>query len=316
MALSNYAFVVLNDVGSVATALEDSLKKYVSAGGSVLLVLGPASVAMPRVPLLDESIQSAPSYAGREGERFLTVAELDAGHPVLRSVEKFAAVKFYQAVNVTPAKSTVLARLNDKTPLVLERKIGEGKALAFTSTFDNVSNDLPLHAAWVPFIQQSAAYLGGGGAEVPVNLAVDSYVELRSSDGKGSAEVLDPDGKRLLSIQEAATAKNFVLAREGFFELKTAAGRRSLIAAHADRRESDLTPIPQETLDLWKGTGSGDISSGGASNTPAGAARKPWGLWPVLLLLLLGVAIAESVVANRYLRPPTQEQEGAKREAA
>jgi len=98
--------------------------------------------------------------------------------------------------------------------------------------------------------------------------------------------------------------------------LKTAAGRRSLIAAHADRRESDLTPIPQETLDLWKGTGSGDISSGGASNTPAGAARKPWGLWPVLLLLLLGVAIAESVVANRYLRPPTQEQEGAKREAA
>ncbi|HEV8146987.1 MAG TPA: BatA domain-containing protein [Bryobacteraceae bacterium] len=316
MALSNYAFVVLNDVGSVATALEDSLKKYVSAGGAVLLVLGPASVAMPRVPLLDESIQSAPSYAGREGERFLTVSELDAGHPVLRSVEKFAAVKFYQAVNVTPAKSTVLARLNDRTPLVLERKIGEGKALAFTSTFDNVSNDLPLHASWVPFIQQSAAYLGGGGAEVPVNLAVDSYVELRSSDGKGSAEVTDPDGKRVLSMQEAATAKNFVLAREGFFELKTAAGRRSLIAAHADRRESDLTPIPQETLDLWKGTGSGDISSGGASNTPAGAARKPWGLWPILLLLLLGVAIAESVVANRYLRPPTQEQEGAKREAA
>jgi hypothetical protein len=67
MALSNYAFVVLNDVGSVATALEDSLKKYVSAGGSVLLVLGPASVAMPRVPLLDESIQGSAVLRGARG---------------------------------------------------------------------------------------------------------------------------------------------------------------------------------------------------------------------------------------------------------
>src|SRR5260370_37830389 len=117
-----------------------------------------------------------PAYASREGERFLTVSELDAGHPVLRSVEKFEAVKFYQAIHVTPAKSRVLARLNDQTPLVLERQIGEGKALIFASTFDNVSNDLPLHAAWVPFVVQSAAYLGGGGSEQPVNMTVDSYV--------------------------------------------------------------------------------------------------------------------------------------------
>ena len=44
-----------------------------------------------------------------------------------------------------------------------------------------------MHAAWVPFVQQSAAYLSGGGAEQPVNLTVDSYVELRSGDSKGAA---------------------------------------------------------------------------------------------------------------------------------
>ncbi len=82
--------------------------------------------------------------------------------------------------------------------------------LVFTSTFDNVSNDLPLHAAWVPFVQQSAAYLGGGATEQPVNLAVDSYVELRTADSKGTAaEVLGPDGKRLLSLEEAASAQEF-----------------------------------------------------------------------------------------------------------
>src|SRR5580704_10426307 len=311
--LSHYAFVVLDDIGTVSSTLEDALKKYVNAGGSVLIALGPASAAQPKVPLVDETIEAA-AYAGREGDRFLNVSEIDAGHPALRSVERFDGVKFYQAIHVSSAKSRVLARLNDQTPLVLERQIGEGKVLVFTSTFDNVANDLPLHAAWVPFVQQSAAYLGGGGAEQPVNLTVDSYVELRSADGKGAAaEVLGPDGKRLLTLEEAASAPNFAVRSEGFFELKTASGRQSLIAAHADRRESDLNVIPKETLDLWKATGQSDQTPQGAS-TVGDSDKKPWGIWPYVLLLLLGVAIAESVVANRYLRPPSDGQ--ARKEAA
>jgi hypothetical protein len=314
--LSNYAFVVLNDPSQLPPGFEDSLKHYVSGGGALLIALGPASAAMPKVPVLDESIETS-SYAPRERGLFLSVSEIDVGHPALRNVDRFSGVKFYQAIRVTPAKSQVLARLNDQTPLVLERQIGEGKVLVFASTFDNGENDLPVHAAWVPFIQQSALYLGGGGAEQPVNLAVDSNVELRTGNNKGAAaEVLGPDGKRLLSLEEAATATNFQLSNEGFFELKTASGRHSLIAAHADRRESDLTVIPQETLDLWKATGESDTSSGGALGGENQDDRRPWGLWPYVLLVLLGVALAESVVADRYLRPPADEQPMKRKEAA
>ena len=211
-------------------------------------------------------------------------------------------MKFYQAIHVTPSKSRVLARLNDQTPLVLERQLGEGKVLVFTSTFDNVMNDLPLHASWVPFVERSAAYLAGSGAEQPVNLVVDSYVELRTADNKSAAaEVLDPDGKRLLSLDEATTAKNFAVNKEGFFELKTASGRHTLLAVHADRRESNLSVIPQDTLDLWRATGS-DQNVPGASGGES-RDKKPWPLWPWLLLLLLMVAMAESLVADRHLRP-------------
>ena len=126
IALSHYAFVVLSDLSSLAPALEESLRRYVTGGGSVLIALGPASAAMAKVPLIDEPIQAS-TYAGREGERFLTVCDIDAGHPALHSVERFAGVKFYLAVHVNPTKSQVLARLNDQTPLVLERKIGEGQ---------------------------------------------------------------------------------------------------------------------------------------------------------------------------------------------
>src|SRR5580704_2051874 len=313
--LSHYAFVVLDDIGTVSSTLEDALKKYVNAGGSVLIALGPASAAQPKVPLVDETIEAA-AYAGREGDRFLNVSEIDAGHPAMRSVERFSGVKFYQAIHVTPAKSRVLARLNDQTPLVLERQMGEGKVLVFTSTFDNVMNDLPLHASWVPFVERSAAYLAGSGAEQPVNLTVDSYVELRTADSKSAAaEVLDPDGKRLLSLDEATTAKNFAVNKEGFFELKTASGRHTLLAAHADRRESDLQVIPQETLDLWRATGS-DQTSPGASGQGNEHDKKPWPLWPWLLLLLLVVAMAESLVADRHLRPAADNPEIRKEEAA
>jgi hypothetical protein len=314
--LTNYAFVVLNDLGSVPQNLDSSLQHYVNAGGSVLVSLGPGAAVLPRVPILDEAIQAS-SYAGREGDRWLTVTDIDAGHPALRSVERFNGVKFYQAIHVGATKSRVLAKLNDQTPLVLERTIGEGKVLAFTSTFDNVLNDLPIHASWVPFVAQTALYLGGGGAEQPVNLAVDTYVELRAGDSKGAAaEVSDPDGKRVLSLEEAVKARNFALDREGFYEIKTAAGRRSLVAVHADRRESDLAPIPPETLDLWKGTGGVDATSAGGTAGAGEAADKPWGLWPYILLLLLGVAVAESVVADGFLRPSAPQREAMKREAA
>ncbi len=209
-------------------------------------------------------------------------------------------------------------RLNDRTPLWLERQVGGGKVLVFTAPLDNSTNDLPVHGAyWVPFVQHMATYLGGGGTEQQTNLTVDSYVELRTSESKNSAsEVLDPDGKRALTLEEATTLKSFPLSREGFFEVKTANGRHSLVAAHGDRRESDLLVIPQETLDLWKNTGSGGSGSDPA-NPGAGVEelKTPVSLSPVLLLLLLLVVLAESVVANGYLRSPEEAQERAKEAA-
>ncbi|MBV8847025.1 MAG: hypothetical protein JO307_29810, partial [Bryobacterales bacterium] len=315
--LSNYAVVVLDDPGILPSSLNDNLQRYVTNGGSVLVVLGPSSAALQKVPVTDDAIDST-RYAGRETQLFLTVSDIDTGHPVLKNVERFEGVRFYQVTHVTPSKSRVLARLNDQTPLVLEAQVGGGKVLIFTSPFDNSVNDFPIHASFVPFVQQSAAYLGGGGAEQPVNQVVESYVELRTGEGKNApAEVLDQDGKRVLSLQEATTAATYPLSTEGFYEVKTASGRRTLQAVHADRRESDLSVIPKETLDLWKGTGSGS-SGNGASGAAATAEdqKTPWSLSPVILLLLLLVALAESAVANGYLHAPAERQADVRKQAA
>ena len=316
--LSNYSVVVLSDPGTLPPALTEGLTRFVSNGGAALVALGPASAVLAAVPIAEEPIDSTPTrYASREGERFLAVSDLDTGHPALKNVEHFDGVKFYQVVHVTPSKSRVLAKLGDQTPLVMERQIGEGKVLVFTSTFDDNSNDLPKHASWVPFVQQSIAYLGGGGPELPVNVTTGSYVELRSADSESAAaEVVDPDGKRALTLEEATKARTFALDREGYYEVKTANGRHNLMAVHTDRRESDFTPIPKETLDLWGATGGSPTGDAAAAATQSDDLRKPWSLAPYLLILLVVVALAESIVANRYLRPSAQVESPVKKEAA
>ena len=70
-------------------------------------------------------------------------------------------MKFYHVVRIEPGEAHVVARLTDGTPLLLEKQAGEGRMLLFTSTFDNISNDFPLHTSFVPFIEQAVHYLGG-----------------------------------------------------------------------------------------------------------------------------------------------------------
>jgi hypothetical protein len=298
-SLSKYAFVVLSDVGSMPPGLENSLRAYVAGGGSLLIALGPLSAALNRVPVSNEAIQGS-AYASRGDSRFETVAAADAEHPALRRANKLDGVKFYQVIKVDPGQSHVVARLTNQAPLLLEKQVGEGRVIVFTSTFDNVGNDLPLHASFVPFVEETARYLGGQ-QDRSTNVAVDSYIELRSAKERGAAiDVTEPDGTHPLSLKDATTAQTYQVTREGFYEIHRANGRQEMVAVHADRRESDLTLIPQETLDLWKNTGRGpDTPAGDGSNS--GNQARPWSLWRYALLLVLITAIIESVFASRYL---------------
>ena len=297
-AFSKYAFVVLSDVNAVPSALENSLRAYVNGGGSLLVALGPASAAMQHVPVSDEAIQGS-SYAARDGDRFQSVATADAEHPALRRTNKLDGVQFFQVIKVDPGQSRVIARLSNQNPLLLEKQIGEGRVMVFASTFDNISNDLPLHVSFVPFVEETARYLGGQ-QERSTNVAVDSYIELRSAKEQGaSVDVVEPDGKHPLSLKEASTAQTYRVENEGFYEIRRANGRQEMVAVHADRRESDLTMIPQETLDLWRNTGKGPDTAT-TPGDPASAGR-PWSLWRYALLLVLVVALFESLLASRYL---------------
>ena len=294
---SKYALVVLSDTGLLPAAFETALEKYVRGGGAALIALGPASAHAPKIPVIGEAIDEN-RYQPREGDRFETPAYVDPAHPAVRRSHQWDNVKFYQAVRVRPGNSKVVAKLSDGTPLLLEKRIGEGRALVFASTFDNVSNDFPLHPSFVPFVEETANYLGGLD-DAGVSYTVGSYLELRAAKEQGAAvEVLDPAGRRALTLEEAARAQTIALASAGFWDVRRPSGRHELVAVNADRRESDLDVLPAETLALWQNTGQGASSAEAAAEAGSESKRSFW--WYVLLAAL-ALAVAETVVGNQHL---------------
>ena len=298
---AKFAFVVLNDPAALPEAFTEALKRHVTNGGRLLITAGPGIAGQSSVPVLGAKVEQS-KYASRSGERFLTVIKPDATHPAVARADRLEGVKFYQAVRIDPANLRLLARLNEGTPLLAERTMGEGRILFFGSSFDNIANDFPLNPSFVPFIEQTALYLSNAD-ERPASAVVDAYLELRTpGDAKKpgrqvSVEVLDPAGKRALTLEESVKAPTLTLSREGFWEVGRQSGRE-LVAVNADRRESDLSVLPKETVAIWQKMGTETAAEAAAGSDES----KPWSFWWWLALLLLAVTVAESLFAHQYLK--------------
>jgi hypothetical protein len=295
LSAAKYAFVVLSDIGALPASFENQLHDYVRSGGSVLISLGHMSVGKSRVPVSGQAIVEA-RYMGREGERFQTAAWLDTSHPSILKDDHWDDVKFYQVIHVTPGSSRVVAKTSDQTPLVLDQQIGEGHVLVFASTFDNIANDFPLHASFVPFVEQTAHYLGRLDSG-PSSMLVGAFEELRDSKEKGAAvDVVDPKGERALGLEEATKAQNIQFTMSGFYDIRRPNGRNELVAVNSNRRESNLTPIAPSDLTLWQNTAQGIVSEGTSSDE-----QKPLSLWWYVMLAVLALAVAESLLGNQHL---------------
>jgi Aerotolerance regulator N-terminal/von Willebrand factor type A domain len=300
----DYAFVVLSDVISLPASLENELTKYVRAGGSVLVAAGTSEGARQRIPVFGTNVLKA-NYYTNAGGIAQTVGDTDPSYPSIGKADRWSGVKFYYAVKVDDAGSRVVARLTDQTPLLLEKQIGEGRVLLFASGLDNLTNDFPLHPDFVPFVDQTAFYLSGTARRTGSRL-VDSFVDLRTSKEEAvGVEVIDPEGRRPLSLKEATTAQTYKVTQAGFYELRLANGRQDVIGVNPDRRESDLDVLPPDVLSLWTGKNAeeqgGQAANSAAASGPSEDKTKPYGLWWYVMLVALAAALAESWVASRYL---------------
>jgi hypothetical protein len=310
---SKFAFVVLSDTVTLPGIFEHALGQYVAKGGNVLIALSTSATHHARIPLWGSDIKDAHDYARAEGAA--TVGQVDFSYPALEQTEPgrdnggWAAVKVFYAAAVDDGEARVAARLADGTPLLLDKRVGEGHIVLLASGLENLTNDLPLHPIFVVFVDRMARYLSGG-ERMSGSRLVDSFVQLRgAAEPAGvaaSVEVTDPDGRRPLSLSEARTLQSFRLERAGFYQIRFADGRDAVIGVNPDRRESDLEPLSQEVQAVWSGN-SGGKEPQAAGSAPVEVKSRPISLWWYVMLLALVVALVETVLASDYLGTQREE---------
>src|ERR1700722_5666007 len=249
---SKYAFVVLSDAVALPSIFENALMRYVRGGGSVLIAAGTSAAHHARIPIFGGTTSDAHSYS-RDGSAL--IGQTDLTHPVMNDAAGWTDLKIYYVAGVDADGARVIVRLTDQTPLLMEKQIGEGHVLLLASGFDNLTNDLPVRPAFVAFVDLTARYLAGSDS-ISGSRLVDSYVPLRAAAAGGSnpaagVEIIGPDGRRALSLAEAASAQSFQLAHAGFYQIRFANGHTALIGVNPDARESDLQPIANDLLQMW-----------------------------------------------------------------
>lgn len=293
-----YALVVLSDVPALPNRFESRLRTWAESGGAVFMALGPSSALARRAPLTGHSVDQ-PLAAERGRAPFQVAGESDGSHPVTAASEGLRPVKFFLHARVEPREGDAVPMLlGNGDPLLVEHALGRGRAMLFASSLDNVWNNLPLTAVYVPFVAEAAHYLTGAEAAQGAAVLGDA-LELGRRRGGGSAvQVSDPAGEQVLTLSDTVRRETLALDAVGFYEIS--GGRRAeLVAVNPDARESDLRQVEADRLDLWRSTAGAAASQAGPGAPPPEV--PPWRLWRLGLALLAGIVLLESFVGNRHL---------------
>ncbi|HEX4025790.1 MAG TPA: BatA domain-containing protein [Steroidobacteraceae bacterium] len=290
--LPRYRWIVLDDLGAVDATLAAQLQTFIANGGAVFAALGQRSATTPRLPLLGDRI------TGGAGGTVLSVGQLQANHPLLSGLRGWESLTIGHMLVLAPDPADdVLVSASNGAPLLLERRLGRGRLLLYTSDLNDDGNDLPVQPLFVGLLAQLGRYLGGQGELAPVQ-TVGASIALGRGGGP-AGQVIDPSGRTVLSLADTRRALTVKLDQPGFYQIYTPAGE-ALVAVNPDLRESDLAPMPAVELSRWRSALAAQRAVPVAAQ--ASSTNDPTiPLAPVLLGLLAALALAESLLGNSYL---------------
>ncbi len=305
--LSTAGVIVLNDV-PVSETLAAQLGTFVQAGGGLFAAFGeratwPASAAAAIAALPETTVDRSRGTPGRIGSGEYGPAVFESFRAP-RSGD-FSTARFYTYRKaVAQAGAQVLARYDDGAPALLERKVGNGRSLVWTSTLDVGWNDLALKPVFLPFIHRVGATLAAY-QQRPAFMTVGEVAS--SADRRAAAPpvVLTPAGERLPQDQQPGVIE---LKEQGFYEIR--AGERDpeprVLAVNVDLTESDMTSMdPKEVVAGVTGSAGGAAPPGSNATITNEERERSQRVWWYLLFAGLLLMTGETLLANgtrtRYL---------------
>ncbi len=325
--LKDQVLVVLNDVPFPSGSAGNQLVEYVKNGGGLIVTLGGKSEPN-KWPSAAGQLMARPdgSPIDRMAERGATFGFIDRSHPVFEVFSgprtgDFSAARFFRYWPVTAGpEDRQLARYGDSRPALLERRVGKGRVLLWTSDMDGLWNDVPLQPIFLPFLRQAATYAAGyqddrliamvGQALSPATMfgddapTGDSVITQPSAAGSTQYTAIMPSKKQVRFGVPGAPA-TLELAEQGFYEIKRTVGSdvdARLLAVNVDLNESDLASFDPTLLDAAVAPkATEDQGKNAAELMPRDLERRQsvWWYLVILALVLLGI---ETLLSNRLSR--------------
>lgn len=310
--------VILNDAPISDPDLARALRDYVEGGGGLLVAVGQMANADAWSAEAAALLPATPG-AVVDNSRGARLATLDHDHPafeIFRTPRSgdFSSARFYRYRSVAPdSGAAILARFDDGNPALVERRVGRGGVLLWTSTLDRFWNDLAVQPVFVPFLHRLARHAAGFGEQdmwYTVGQTVDlaTREELENGAGSGADErelvAVSPGGER--SAHSAGGSERFVpVAEQGFYELRDldASGAPVVVfAANLDYSESDLTPLDAEELQAAVTAAPSGGSEAGAALVSTADRERRQSLWWYIIVAASMILVAETLLSNRLSR--------------
>ena len=274
--LKTHAVVWLMGTRGLDRRIREQIATYVQEGGALLVTAGPMLDPSSFASLFEQAgklkIESA------EGTGFpTTLAPVDTRHPIFAAFGTFAAnlgqAEFTQALRIATAadsNSRVVARFTNGLPALVEQEIGTGRVIVFASDVSSEWNDFPRQPTFVPFVNETLRYLANL-RERPRDLTVGTLAAGVAGLPGGGSGTSKP-GVIKLGNPERLVAVN-VDARESRPARMTDSEFTQMVRkTDAEGRSADIVAREQESGQHW---------------------------WRYGLLLLMGVLVAEGLMARR-----------------
>ncbi|MCB9665211.1 MAG: VWA domain-containing protein [Alphaproteobacteria bacterium] len=235
-------------------ALGPALREHVRRGGVVVVAVGdnvtPERYAEALGPVLPAPFRRIEALADR-GEDPVPLALPEVDHPLFEPFarggrEGLARIGAWRVMTLEPYADGgdvhTLLRYVDGMPALVERRVGQGAVLVWTSTLDDGWTNLPFEAAFLPLVQRLVSLYGGEalGTVLRRTAVVGDTVEVELEEGVRAVDVLGPLGEPVRFSQSGSSVL-LTPDRPGAYEVRITDGPTlAWVAVNLDTEESDV----------------------------------------------------------------------------
>lgn len=321
--LKDYDVIFLANLSRVSAEAAANLEAYVRDGGGLLLSMGDQvdvdAYNMTLGNLLPKPLRTLKRLTDRSDPdapvKLTSLGATDHQHPIFRAFslpggDTLQSVQVYSYMLLEPTATTdakTLISFKDNAPALLERALGKGRVMLWTSTLDYEWSDFPVSSTYLPLLHRMVLYLArratSRGAKsflvgVPARMELAGLAKERlilRAQGEGKArEVLEiQDGAVVFTPRELGVYKAWA---EQLDEANPEQGvlEDLTFAVNVPISESELGELPKEQLQAWQ-------------SSPQLLEAKPKGLesqrrvnlWPKLLFVVTLLLLMETMLGTR-----------------